>query len=452
MAKFCGQCGSPMKPGAKFCGQCGWQPIEPEADRPKAAVEPVVPPQTEHEVEAPAAKATPAPREEEKSPPRGPKEQTSLPRPSKKTPIPNRRPGPPASANAFKEFSRDFGKEPPQKKKGRGKGVLLGFLGVILLLVVVALISTFGFDFNAPSLPDVSLPSIGGGGIDAERVSGNWNTEFTTIKITLDGKTDPSFNVGIGRSTSANVQLALAENGEGSARISGASLGYDFDQGYPAKLEGDQLTIEMEEDESGTSLLYEATITEEKDHLALEGDYRVTYQDAYSGSVWEMQGIWTGTLSEVEVSESISREGVMSEITMEALNGTYSGTLMYTEITNMEALAADISEEEKDKIRQVIGEETTATAVIENGEFELTMLLLGSEETLDGLPPLMLEEGVLTMSMSEEMEGAMATFALEAVVKEHPAGPMIDGQFEFGLPTPSGEKVMMYVVFQLVKD
>lgn len=146
--------------------------------------------------------------------------------------------------------------------------------------------------------------------------------------------------------------------------------------------------------------------------------------------------------------DHLGREGILKKVTLEDLEGVYSGTIRYVTVENISEATADVEH----IITQMLSREFAGLGVVDHNSLTLTLHLPdGMVRVLADLPPFDLEEGILTAPILPPGAVDESSLELICVAKVYPQGLMLDGLLTTEILLPDRAALAVVLHFQLVK-
>lgn len=419
--KFCGQCGNTLEEGATFCTNCGWKVVSPNGV--PSGVEP------QHH-QAPQQVQQPQYQQQYQQP------QFQQPPYMPPTPV--------------------------KKKSGCG-GCLIAIIIVALLAaamfffggkLIAPVLEKMGIDTSEMELPKVDfpidLPNIVGG--DSDKLAGPYQNEFKTLSVLVNGQYDPNYVTMIGQTQTINSTITMTDGKSGSMMFSGSSYGFEYEQALPVTLEGDKVSVLYEDPNSGMKTVYNGSLIDEDGKVRIEGTYETSYKDEYSGMVLTMSGEWKAFSSKGKVDKDLEVSKAKKDVVLEDLQGTWSGTFIYTRIDNLDEMP-DVTEEDKEMARSMIGQQLNARYLFEGDNLMITIEdPTGGESDLEDMPPIFLEDGVFTSAMTMEESEGVGNMNLSGVVYEEDGQLKIRSILSMEMAFVKGTTIVMVIEMDVVKD
>ncbi len=143
-----------------------------------------------------------------------------------------------------------------------------------------------------------------------------------------------------------------------------------------------------------------------------------------------------------QVFERIGREGIMKKVTLDQLQGDYTGNIRFRNLASEERLiASQLLSTELECLGKVAGNLLIITLTLPDGEIM----------ELHDLPLFELDDGIITAPVASQESTDESDFEMVCVVKRYPQGLMIDGELtkESWVNGIHGQAVTMN--FQLIK-
>lgn len=426
--KFCGQCGSQLEEGSTFCTNCGWKVVLPSGS--------VAPVQIAQSTQQGVFQQPPQPQVRQPV-------QTQYQQPSQP----------------------QYQPQPVKKKAGCGGCLLIAVL--IIVLAVAAFffggqlikpqleklgIDTSGFKLPEVKLPGVTLPMIGGGEYNAKALSGPYVNEFETLSATVNGVMDVAYAGMIGQKMTMNSIIKMTDDRSGTLTFSGGSYGTDINYAMPFAVKGDQLDIIYEDVATNSKLHYTGTLSKENDKVVITGTYETTYTDPTSSSVVVMSGNWKAYSAKGTVSKNLDTSMAKKDVTLDQMQGIWSGTIVYTKIENLEEMP-DVTEEDKQLARDMIGRSMNLKMLFEGDVLTMTMQdPSGGESDLEDLPPVTLEDGVFTAALTMTEDEGTGNMNISGVVYEEGGQLKIKGELSMEMAFVQGKTITMIVELATTKE
>ncbi len=416
-AKFCGKCGSPLEEGSTFCANCGWKIVAPNEQSPVAKL---VQPQFQQQVEP------------------------HYQQPQQPSYVPP---------------------QPLKKKSGCGGCLLM----IILIVVLAAGAFLFGGKFIAAQLdkmgidtsslklpkihiPGVELPNLFGSDFKAKDISGPYLNEFETLTATVNGATDTIYASMIGEKINVDSSLAMTDDKSGFMTFSEDNYLIDTAAPMALILKGDQVDIVYEDRITNTKMHYKGTLSKENERHQIIGTYESIYTHPTSGTKVVITGNWKAFSTKGVISKNLDLSKAKKEVTIDQLQGTWIGDMVYTKIENLDEIP-DISESDKAIARDVIGKSSGLYMKFEGNQLTMTIKdPIGGESDIEDFPAITLEDGVFTTAFFEMDDEGAGQMNVSAVVYEEGGQLKIKGELKMEIMFAQGKKVTMIVDLASVKD
>jgi len=500
-----------MEPGSQFCGECGWkvgEEDEPEANPVKPPVkEPLVSPTEQVVIQPQQREKNPfksfsqavnqgahhqwkgdeppsgMSASQQNRPPGSQAEHTAAP-PSKPqgngtntgagmhssakvpaTPPPSHSPGR-AAPHPSARNSQHLGasRQRPTVHTGNQAAVRgapgsarkkpLGLLmGIVLLLVLLGVGVMFFLGRDNDEGPDTnSSPGLFPSGISPEALNGNWSSDFTPLSVTLNDEVVPEYNIMIGLTTSARMNLSINSAGKGSASFQGSSYGYEFSSDAEAIFQQNELTIRYQDPSTGYQLEYTGTVSQAGEGYMVRGTYETVM--AESGVIpgeLRVKGSWESYTVQARVGEELDTTGAKTDATLADLQGAWTGQLAFDDFVIRNAPPGSEAEVQEFQ-EEVIGRVSTCTLHFQDDTFFMTFLFPdGTEDIMDEFPPVALENGVFSVvSASSPNDRDHFRIDVYGVIKDTGGELFIDGGFTFEA-AEGGSDFEMKASFQVSK-
>ena len=155
---------------------------------------------------------------------------------------------------------------------------------------------------------------------------------------------------------------------------------------------------------------------------------------------------------EWDVFDSIGRQGIREKTTLDELQGTYKGNLIYAvpaDPQNIPTLSADdsilidwLSDGELDIKGGIDGSQIAMTVILPNNN------LL----ELDELPPFELEKGIMTAPVTTQTYTDDSYFNMICMVKVYPESLMVDGVLRQDVQLSDNNRILMIFHFQVINE
>ena len=151
-----------------------------------------------------------------------------------------------------------------------------------------------------------------------------------------------------------------------------------------------------------------------------------------------------------EAFDSIGREGLLAEVSMDQLQGAYDGKATFVFDADKgvggagEGISVEISPDD----------EFVCTGTFEGNRLILSLTLSQSDVVVfDDIPPCIIEDGILTApGPSAQGTPDESNQTLVCAIKTYPSGRMMDGLFKTELVDKDGNAFPAALHFQLILD
>lgn len=488
--KFCGKCGAQLKEGAKFCPKCGWKvPLvqekkveifkEPEEKEETQNLESEIPKEKEStqdlenkELQKSKEQFSPSKQEEqvqtpiqrENIPPVGiPPKRVSPDRiPSEKVPInqtppgripPNQMQSPPPrefnpygkSANVKGSF---YGEQ--NKKAGRKTGIIVTIVlaSIVIVVMIILLIMTLKGRSNPDNFESSNNTFEGEQVIGenqesqgVEGISGEW--DFETIIENVNGEDAESYKDIIGETSFSSLtidedtqQISILEE------MSGIEIPMSFEKN------GNKIVFGYTVEENSAE--YTGKLSKTKDGQIIEGSWESVTKN--EGQDIQMQGVFRAEKYNPAIPKDIIAKAVSA--TAEELEGTYEGTLIYTEMDNLDkAPSEDMPPEEVEMLLSLKDQPLDCKVLVESGYVEVYASApdLGEGEIAGDIEIENFQEGVFQDTIIEagrEGESAKkATMIREMVILDKDGTKGIFGIIRMKALLTNGEEMSIKIEF-----
>lgn len=173
-----------------------------------------------------------------------------------------------------------------------------------------------------------------------------------------------------------------------------------------------------------------------------------------AGCVWPFSAVESTPNPKLqwEAFDSIGRQGIRENTTLDELQGTYKGKLLYAIPADPQSITT-LSTDDSNLIDQLSDGEMDLKGRIDGSQLVLAVILPdGTFLELDGLPPFELEEGIMTAPATTQAFTDDSYFSMICMVKVYPESLMLDGILRQEIQLSENNHILMNFHFQMIHE
>ena len=153
-----------------------------------------------------------------------------------------------------------------------------------------------------------------------------------------------------------------------------------------------------------------------------------------------------------DVFDIIGRQGIRKNTTLDELQGTYKGNLIYAVPEDPQSIPT-LSADDSNLIDWLSDGELDLKGRIDGSQLALTVILPNSNLLeLDELPPFELEKGIMTAPVTTQTYTDDSFFNMICMVKVYPESLMVDGVLRQEVQLSDNNRILMIFHFQVINE